>query len=128
MNEPKWTPGPWAVSGVAQETGNISVGCPDQRIVIADVTNAASFGDMLSGAMRRGGGGFEQGDCHTQFANARLIAAAPDLADAVMPLAEMAEYLDAHNPDAPDNEETSISLGRLRAIHRALSKAKGPTT
>ena len=73
------TPGPWAITGVSMDTGNVSVGQKDQRIVIADVTNAASFGDMIAGAMRRGGGGFEQGDCDTQHANAQLIASAPDL-------------------------------------------------
>ena len=82
MSNPKHTPGPWAITGVSQNTGNISVGSKAQRIVIADVTNAASFGDMLSGAMRRGGGGFAQSDCATQFANADLIAAAPDLLSA----------------------------------------------
>jgi len=64
-------------------TGNVSVGMKEHRIVIAEVTNAASFGDMLTGAMMRGGGGFDANDCHTQHANARLIAAAPELLDAV---------------------------------------------
>lgn len=75
----KHTPGPWKIKSISQETGSIGVGSEAHRILIADVTNAASFGDMLSGAMRRGGGSFSQDDCTTQFANARLIAAAPDL-------------------------------------------------
>jgi hypothetical protein len=79
----KHTPGPWKVSGVSMNTGNVSVSMEKHRIVIAEVTNAASLGDMLTGAMKRGGGGFDQGDCHTQFANASLISAAPDLLESV---------------------------------------------
>lgn len=73
------TKGPWQITSISQDTGNIGVGCKEQRILIADVTNAASFGDMIAGAMRRGGGSFANADCHTQMANAMLIAAAPDL-------------------------------------------------
>lgn len=68
------TPGEWAVTGISMDTGNISVGQRDLRIVLAEVTNAASFAEMLTGAMRRGGGGFSQSDCKSQHANARHIA------------------------------------------------------
>lgn len=83
MGESKHTPGPWTITGISQQTGSISVGSKDQRIVIADVTNASSFADMLAGAMKRGGGGFRQSDALTQFANAALIAAAPDMYEAL---------------------------------------------
>lgn len=79
----KHTPGPWVVTGVSMTTGNVSVGAKDQRIIIADVTNAASFGDMVAGAMKRGSAGFHPSDCDTQFANAQLIATAPDMAEAL---------------------------------------------
>lgn len=74
-----------------QDTGSIGVGSEELRILIADVTNAASLGDMLSGAMRRGGGSFSPNDCSTQFANARLIAAAPELLDALKSMVRRAQ-------------------------------------
>lgn len=79
MSEAKHTPGPWQVIGISQDDGSISIGQPEYRIVIAYATNAASFGDFINGAMKRGGVKFAQSDAHTQFANARLIAAGPDM-------------------------------------------------
>lgn len=73
------TPGPWEITSISMERGDIGIGSKEGRFLIAEVTNAASFGDMLVGAMKRGGGNLRQEDASTQFANARLIAAAPDL-------------------------------------------------
>jgi len=87
-SETKWTPGPWTVSGI-MENGSLTVSAPKQRIVIADIHNAASFSEMLVGAMRRGGGGFDQSDAHSQFANAHLIAAAPELYRELTAMVEM---------------------------------------
>jgi hypothetical protein len=101
-------------------TGNISVGMEKHRIVIAEVTNAASFGDMLAGAMKRGGGGFEQSDCHTQYANARLIAAAPDLLEAAKKMSAAYEAWirgDGTAYDAP-----------ILDLRVAISKAEGSLT
>ncbi|MBB5663222.1 hypothetical protein GGE68_001398 [Rhizobium leguminosarum] len=116
MTNSKHTPGPWQVTSISQDTGNIGVGHKEQRILIAEVTNAASFGDMLAGAMNRGGGRFDQGDCHTQFANARLIAAAPDLLDAL----KLAESVYRKNV-VGHGEPSSV----LDAMQAAISKAEG---
>lgn len=80
---PKHTPGPWTADTISMETGDWGVSQRDLRISICHVHNAASFGDFIAGAMKRGGGRFEQCDAVTQIANARLIAAAPDMYDAL---------------------------------------------
>lgn len=126
MSAVEHTPGPWDVMSVSATTGNISVGHRDKRIVIADVTNAASLGDMLFGAMQRGGGGFAPDDCHTQFANARLIAAAPDLLEALYRLkteAEIAGLADKAGWDAWISMANEAIAKADPARQRALSQA-----
>jgi hypothetical protein len=73
------TPGPWVIKGISMDTGSISIGPEDLRIVIAYVTNAASFGDFVNATLagRRDFGAPDT--ANTQQANACLIAAAPDL-------------------------------------------------
>ncbi len=78
---PKHTPGPWTFDTISMETGDYGVSQRDLRISICHVHNAASFGDFITGALKRGGGRFEQSDAHTQMANALLIAAAPEMLD-----------------------------------------------
>jgi hypothetical protein len=108
------TVGPWEITSISQNTGNIGVGQRDLRILIAEVTNAASFGDMFSGAMKRGGGEFRQDDCHTQFANARLIAAAPDMFEELKRVLETLEAIG----DLPSMRAT---------IAAVIAKARGET-
>lgn len=121
MSEVKHTPGPWVVTGVSMTTGNVSVGMKEHRIVIAEVTNAASFGDMIAGAMKRGGGGFDQSDCHTQMANARLIASAPDLLDALKHLSSVYENIWVKMSDG----EMAIVRGAWDVAEAAIAKAEG---
>lgn len=71
------TKGPWSVGGILKDTGDIQICDPTGKLVIGYATNAASFAEMLNGAMRRGR--FDSDDAHTQTANAALIAAAPSL-------------------------------------------------
>lgn len=108
------TPGPWIIKGTSMETGSISVGPEDLRIVIAYVTNAASFGDFVSATLK-GRRDFGAPDtAFTQQANARLIAAAP----------EMLSYLEALYKGA------KILPTELRALidkarHNSLAQAQG---
>jgi len=116
MSEAKHTPGPWEVTSISIETGNVSVGSRDLRIVIADVTNAASFGDMLAGAMSRSGGSFDPSDARTQFANARLIAAAPDMLAALISVRARFQHLRL-GPDESavlDRVQTAIAKAEAR--------------
>lgn len=114
MTDSKHTPGPWRISGVSMQTGNVSVSMEEHRIVIAEVTNAASFGDMIAGAMRRGGGSFDQGDCHTQMSNARLIASAPELLAAVRGLLHSLV-----------GDEFADDIPAVVAARTAIAKAEG---
>lgn len=120
MTDSKSTPGPWRVSGVSMQTGNISVSMEEHRIVIAEVTNAASLGDMIAGAMKRGGGSFDQGDCHTQMANARLIAAAPDLLGCLKAMvAETVEYATINKLGDPEKQHN------IKWARSIIAKAEG---
>jgi len=90
MSAAKHTPGPWRINGILQNTGSLTIGAPEQRIVIADVHNAASFGDFI-GAALRGRRDFGAPDtATTQLANANLIAAAPDLLAALKECIDLA--------------------------------------
>jgi hypothetical protein len=107
------TPGPWEISGISMDDGSISIRHSEYRIIIAYATNAASFGDFVSAAIR-GRRDFGAPDTAvTQWANARLIAAAPDLlAAAIWAEAALAPF--SHEP----SEKSGISM--LRA---AIAKA-----
>lgn len=65
------TPGEWRISGISQEDGSISIA--KNQIVICYVTNAASIFEVVL-----------KQTPETQFANAHLIAAAPDMYEALL--------------------------------------------
>lgn len=110
---PKFTPGPWVLTGVSQDDGSISIGSKSERVVIARVTNAASFRDFIVGALSRGGGSLEPSDATTQYANADLIKASPDLYQSVL---DLLDIVDTSHPSAP------AFIDEARA---ALRKAEG---
>ncbi len=58
---------PLSVIGISQNDGSISFGCPDIKMVLGYITNACSFNDFITAAMKRGGGYFRQEDASTQM-------------------------------------------------------------
>jgi hypothetical protein len=48
------------------------------------------------------------------------LAKVARLREALEPFAKAAEYLDAHNPDAPDTDEMSAAIGDFRRARAAL--------
>jgi hypothetical protein len=112
--EPKWTPGPWVFSGI-RENGDFSISAEKLPVVVCDVHNAASLGDFVSEALKRGTFGSPDA-AHTQTANARLIAAAPELYDALEEATAMLRTL------IPKDISVRETLARNEAI---LAKARG---
>ena len=96
MSAPQFTPGPWKLTSISQDTGAIGI-CKD-RIMIAEVHNGYSFMDVV-----------QQKHPKEQFANAYLIETAPELYEALLQVRHGAEY--------PDE------LGDI--IYAALAKARG---
>lgn len=86
--ETSHTPGPWIIRGVSQEDGSISFGSEKFRIVIGYVTNAASIGDFVKESFERGTFGSPDA-AHTQWANARLCASAPEMLAALKNVVEV---------------------------------------
>lgn len=121
--ERKHTKGPWSVGGILQDTGDIQIVDPTGRLVIGYATNAASFGELLTGAMRRGT--FSSDDAGTQQANARLFAAAPTLAGALQELADAVDEEQTSDADMPSHTDTVYRLERaVEAARAALLKAR----
>lgn len=102
----KHTPGEWIISGISQEDGSISIA--KGQIVLCYVTNAASFFEVVRGQHPS-----------VQFANARLIAAAPELLEALESIADCCNEDDAARDYASRQAE-------IRGIARAaIAKATG---
>lgn len=131
MTKQKHTPGPWRINGVSLNSGSIMVGNDKLRLVIADVHNGASIGDMISAAMKRGGGKLDPGDAHTQFANARLIAAAPDLLEAahdnLAALECIRNYLTKHASKLPPFTMATVDK-RIEATRAAIARTEAAAT
>lgn len=113
----KHTPGPWTFDSISMGSGDCGISQRDLKISICHVHNAASFGEFVVGAMKRGGDTFDQRDAHTQRANALLIAAAPDLLAALQRIIS----------DLREQEETGLCkrmrINQIVDIDAAIRKA-----
>ena len=103
----KHTPGPWHITGELGEWVN-----DKYQMNICRVNSTVSMGP--NGVTRSDG-------THSRDANARLIAAAPDLLEASIAIAkDLASYIEAFEIHTGSVEHSA--LGRLRA---AIAKAEG---
>lgn len=107
----KHTPGPWIASEPDQFNDITINRGPEEPLAIAAVVN---------GEMRRMGGKLDEHE-----ANARLIAAAPLMLEALMEIQQAAQ--EAMKGDATDQSKTMFDVIDLTAGD-ALARAKGAET
>jgi len=105
------TPGPWQVSGT-RHSGDLKIGRDTRLHAVGPDGDALAmvFFDMKTG---RG------------FADARLIAAAPDMHAAIKQF--MPKGIEIGNGNVPDDLTIpmDVTMGELRAFDAALAKAEG---
>lgn len=96
------TPGPYKADTVSADTGCIGISALDGRVMIASVHNGASIVSLL-----------RDGKPDTQWANARLLAAAPEMLEAL-------QLLQGQDWQAHDDEfGNEIKRRALAAIAKA---------
>ena len=111
-DQPKWTPGPWAVERNKRTWGWVDVVGPSLGVGGPTQATDLTLADEVKG-----------------IAEAHLNAAAPDLYEALAPLYAVAIDRAVDAPEWRDKDTVSvlISIGELRAIRAALAKARGET-
>ena len=97
MSENKWTPGPWQLT----DLGDYGDFDGLSRVILGD--------DMRFAAVHAGGPNHEEND-----ANARLIAAAPDMAEALRRIEEGCSF-----------PEDNVQRACRDVARAALAKARG---
>ncbi len=105
----KHTPGPWHVDPKAAEESffeDVSILRHDGLAVAVAVHN----GDIIPPEPE---------------ANARLIAAAPDLLEALKPFAECCDSIGREIPDSKDTSSWTFQAGDFRRARAAIAKAEG---
>ena len=104
MNKHTHTPGPWIV-GPVDDCTVTAVDASGERHVVAEIDGDYNEPDLWP----------------TMEANARLIAAAPDLLEASKPITDCITGL---SNDVPDNTLVSVDVGSLRKLRAAATKAE----
>ena len=121
MTETKWTPGPWKIDG-PDYFKNFTLTGEGETLAIAAVCNGETW--KMVGKFGR------------HCANARLIAAAPDMAEAIRPFVMAYEKaLEGHTDGfvknrGPDHvlwgwNGQDFTIGMFEAARAALAKAEG---
>lgn len=105
--EAKWTPGPWSIESETSHNGEFAIIAPD-----------GTHPDPWNIAQTYGSVGHGEGEDEA-LANARLIAAAPDLAEAVRRQVENIERWRETGIPATPEESKSIYEQLLAALTRA---------
>lgn len=110
MSETKWTPGPWKAERISEKEIEIGAETPDGHMSVAWL----HLGNEPTTA-----------ECAAALADANLIAAAPDMADAILKTLVALDY------DKKPREERSALwvVGQRKiaekALRAALAKARG---
>ena len=118
MTETAFTPGPW-IAGEIDE--NLGYDCMTAGVRAGPVVlDAADYGQTRCDDLPHY---IEE----KMLADAHLIAAAPDLYEALSPLEELATQQAADAPEwyADDGVKVYLTIGELRRAVAALSKARG---
>jgi hypothetical protein len=109
MND--WTPGPWTVDHLGKVRSSVDGG----KGFIADPGDGRYYNSIPR-------------DAAISLANARLIAAAPDLAEALESFAALADEIErmaTENGSSPDAWAKSVEWEDLCKARAALAKARG---
>lgn len=118
MSEAKHTPGPWLVNVTV--AGNL----PGKLYAYHITANLSGSVDPICERVAK----TERGD-EEDRANARLIAAAPDMREALLPMLRGKKEADYYCPDDVAEDHTvliSVSVAELRRAQAALAKACPP--
>ena len=99
----KWTPGPWNIGSSDLPASRLSIHCKGHK---------DSCHSTVALMVSRGVIGISHDE---EFANARLIAAAPELLEALKALADYVQ----RTHETPNNYVSSVVLGARAAIARA---------
>lgn len=128
-DKPQWTPGPWVVGEIDQFGGYDMM------------TAGVQVGPVHLDAMDYGQGrctyALEDDIKQKMLADAYLIAAAPEMAEALRPFADFFDFMLLETEGFQDKDEFQMMFGDhtmqtfkvsdFRSAHAALAKARGVT-